>query len=129
MCPSRNKADPPPEALERLKSEKNVWMASGRPDGRPHLVPVWFAWHTGKIYFCVAPNSVKARNLTRNPHLALALENGSTPVICEGLAAFHTGPPPEPVRTVFHEKYDWDISSEKEYTLLVEVTPQKWLTW
>jgi hypothetical protein len=29
---------------ERLSGERNVWIATVRPDGRPRLVPVWFSW-------------------------------------------------------------------------------------
>jgi hypothetical protein len=77
----------PPEAETKLETEKNIWVASVRPDGRPHLAPVWFAWHAGKLYICTGPGSVKARNISQNPRVALALEGGSHPVICEGIAA------------------------------------------
>ena len=61
---------------QRLQSEGNIWVTTVRPDGRPHLTPVWFVWHAGKAYICISPDSVKARNLSRNPRVALALENG-----------------------------------------------------
>ena len=122
----------PPEAETRLETEKNIWVASVRPDGRPHLAPVWFAWHAGKLYVCTEPGSVKARNISQNPRVALALEGGSHPVICEGIAA------PAPavglaemadVAAIFRIKYDWDIFSEERYTQLLKVTPTRWLTW
>ena len=28
-------------ALERLEKARNYWVATTRPDGRPHTVPVW----------------------------------------------------------------------------------------
>ena len=122
----------PPEAETELETEKNIWVASVRPDGRPHLAPVWFAWHADKLYVCTEPGSVKARNISQNPRVALALEGGSHPVICEGIAA----PAPAPrsaemakVAAIFRAKYDWDISSEERYTQLLEITPTRWLTW
>ena len=122
----------PPEAATKLETEKNIWVASVRPDGRPHLAPVWFAWHADKLYVCTEPGSVKARNISQNPRVALALEGGSHPVICEGIAA----PAPAPgsaemakVAAIFRAKYDWDISSEERYTQLLEITPTRWLTW
>jgi nitroimidazol reductase NimA-like FMN-containing flavoprotein (pyridoxamine 5'-phosphate oxidase superfamily) len=122
----------PPEAETRLETERNIWVASVRPDGRPHLAPVWFAWHVGKLYVCTEPGSVKARNISQNRRVVLALEDGTHPVICEGIAA----PVPTPwsaemakVAAVFRNKYDWDISSEEQYTQLLEVTPTKWLAW
>ena len=122
----------PPEAATKLETEKNIWVASVRPDGRPHLAPVWFAWHAGKLYLCTGPGSVKARNISQNPRVALALEDGSHPVICEGIAAPALAPGSAEmakVAAIFRIKYDWDISSEEEYTQLLEVTPTKWLTW
>ena len=119
----------PPEAATKLETEKNIWVASVRPDGRPHLAPVWFAWHAGKLYLCTGPGSVKARNISQNPRVALALEDGSHPVICEGTAAAVPVPWPAQVAAIFRNKYDWDISSEEQYTQLLEVTPTKWLTW
>ena len=29
-------------AAQRLATEPILWLATTRPDGRPHLVPVWF---------------------------------------------------------------------------------------
>lgn len=113
----------------RLETEKNIWLASVRPTGWPHMTPVWFAWHQEKLYVCIQPESVKARNMAQNPHVALSLEDGSCVVICEGTAAEVPRPWPADVRSVFQQKYDWDISSSRDYTLLVEVTPVKWLIW
>jgi len=118
-----------PDAVQRLETERNLWVASARPDGRPHLVPVWFVYQAEKFYFCIQPESVKARNLSRNPRVVLALEGGSSPVICEGSAALLSGPPPPIVLDLFQHKYEWDLRTESVYTLLVEATPEKWLVW
>ena len=108
---------------ERLDSAKNVWVATVRPDGRPHLVPVWFVVDEGCWYLCTAPDSVKARNLQVNPRLALALEDGNSPHIVEGEARAVT-PTPVVVRK-FKEKYDWDITTDSLYTQVFEVTVKK----
>lgn len=114
---------------ERLATERNIWIATVRPDGRPHMVPVWFVCVDGKIYLCIEPRSVKGRNLLSNKNVSLALEEGNHPVICEGEARFLNKPWPKPVVEVFRQKYDWDISTENRYTQLVEVTPRNWLHW
>ena len=61
---------PPSQALARLESEANIWLATVRADGRPHLTPVWFAWHNEKLYACIEAGSVKARNLGQNRRIA-----------------------------------------------------------
>jgi hypothetical protein len=119
----------PPAAAKRLETEANIWVATARPDGRPHLTPVWFAWCAGKLYACVQSGSVKARNLRQNPQVSLALENGSNPVICEGTAALLAPPWPEEVAAIFAAKYEWNIHTDTEYDQLLEITPVKWLAW
>jgi F420H(2)-dependent biliverdin reductase len=114
---------------ERLSKERNIWIATVRRNGRPHIVPVWFACVDDRIYVCIEPQSVKGRNLAGNQNVALALEDGSHPIICEGEGRFLERPWPEPVVDAFREKYQWSISSEQQYTALVEVTPRKWLKW
>ena len=121
--------DIPPQARRKLETERNIWLASVRPDERPHLVPVWFVWCHGKVYICTDPSSVKSRNLQQNARVALALENGTQPVICEGQAEPVSAPWPADVIALFRQKYDWDISTEEQYAELIEVTPEKWLAW
>jgi hypothetical protein len=120
---------PPTNARKRLKKERNVWVATTRPDGRPHLTPVWFAWHAEKVYICIEPESVKGVNMRADSRVALALEDGSDPLICEGAAAPVARPWPEEVIAIFQKKYDWDVTVESRYTQLMAITPEKWLSW
>jgi len=109
---------------QRLQTEQNLWLATVRPDGSPHLVPIWFVWVDGKIYLCTGGNSVKVRNLMQNPHVSIALEDGVHPLVIEGLAK-PIGVTPKPVIAAFKKKYDWDISTDDEYNQVVEIEPQK----
>lgn len=117
------------EVVNRLKTEANIWVSSVRPGGRPHLVPVWFAWHDHKLYLCIQSDSVKTRNIRQNPYVALALEDGSNVVICEGTATFLPTPWSKAIADIFRAKYDWDITTDGSYDQLLEVTPIKWLIW
>ena len=118
---------PPAPTTARLEQEPIIWLASVRPTGRPHLVPLWFVWAGGRIYLCVAGTSVKARNLAVNPAVALALESGSSPIVVEGQATILTPPWPAEVVQGFQRKYDWEITTDTAYDTLVAVTPQRWL--
>lgn len=117
------------ETLARLEDERNIWMATMRPDGRPHLVPVWFVWHDEKITICIQPNSVKAKNLVQNANIALSLEDGSNVVICEGSAETVTPPYHPTILAEFKRKYDWDITTDADYRLVLTIIPTKWLVW
>ncbi len=114
---------------QRLQTERNIWLATNRPDGRPHLVPVWFVWHDGRFYIGMQANSVKARNLARNPKASLALEDGVRVVICEGTAVPTPSPVSRELNQIFQDKYNWNFAADGEYDLLIQVTPEKWLIW
>jgi PPOX class probable F420-dependent enzyme len=49
-------------------------IATVRPDGRPHVVPVWFWWDGTSIYVETPPTFVKARNLMANPRCAFSID-------------------------------------------------------
>jgi hypothetical protein len=115
--------------MKRLENAKNIWIATVRPNGRPHLVPIWFAWHEGKLFACIEASSVKGRNLQENSYLSLALEDGSSPIICEGTARALPHPWPKPVVEQFDQKYAWDIENDGQYDQVIEILPERWLTW
>jgi hypothetical protein len=70
----------------RLVGALHYWIATVRPDGRPHLVPRWGVWFSGRFFYDGAPTTVHARNLADNPHVSLSLEDGKEAVIVEGLS-------------------------------------------
>lgn len=120
---------PAPEIEQKLAGSRNIWLATVRTDGRPHLVPVWFVYLNGEFFVCIEPGSVKAINIKHNPAVVLALEDGSNPVICEGIAQEAVLPWRGEVAALFQKKYDWDILSDTQYSMLISITPKKWLSW
>jgi hypothetical protein len=77
---------------EKLATARNYWVATTRPDGRPHAVPVWGLWLDGAFYFGTERGSRKARNLAANPAVAVHLESGDDAVMLEGFAWAVTQP-------------------------------------
>lgn len=71
-------------AEERLEGARNYWIATTRPDGRPHVAPVWGVWVEGSLYFGTGRRSVKGRNLAHSPELVVHLESADDLVILEG---------------------------------------------
>lgn len=62
-------------------------LASVLPDGGPHSVPVWIGTHDDRIAVITGPDSRKARNLRRDPRVALSLtevDNPFQPVVIRG---------------------------------------------
>lgn len=113
----------------RLFTERNIWLATVRPDGRPHLVPIWFVWVHERFYICTEGRSVKVKNIAANPRASAALEDGNRPIIAEGRAAILPRPYPGDVVAEFKQKYGWDIGTDGSYDALIELTPEKWLRW
>jgi nitroimidazol reductase NimA-like FMN-containing flavoprotein (pyridoxamine 5'-phosphate oxidase superfamily) len=74
------------QVRERLVASKHYWLATVRPDGRPHVVPRWGVWLDDKFYYDGAPTTRHVRNLAHNQHVTLNLENGWEAVILEGIS-------------------------------------------
>jgi hypothetical protein len=73
---------------ELLADAQNYWLATVRPDGRPHIAPIWGGWIDGAFYFQGAPDSRWSRNLRLNPNAAIHLESVRDVVIVDGDASF-----------------------------------------
>ncbi len=74
-------------ALERLEQSHNYWIATSRPDGRPHLMLVWGLWWEDAFWFSTGPRTRKAKNLASNPRCAVGTEKADEAVIVEGIVA------------------------------------------
>ena len=64
-------------------------VATVLPDGSPHTVPVWVGTEGDRIVFLTGPTTRKARNLRRDPRVALSIappDNPFEPVVIRGRA-------------------------------------------
>ena len=68
----------------QMAKSRNYWIASTRPDGRPHAAPVWGVWYRRRAVLQQRSGSRKARNLAANPEFVVHLESGDDCVILEG---------------------------------------------
>jgi hypothetical protein len=75
----------------QLASARTYWIATTRPDGRPHVAPVWGVWVEGALYFGTHDASRKGRNLQAAPHAVVHLESGDEVVIVEGIVGRAAG--------------------------------------
>jgi nitroimidazol reductase NimA-like FMN-containing flavoprotein (pyridoxamine 5'-phosphate oxidase superfamily) len=80
------------EIRERLVRAERYWLATTRPDGRPHVVPLDGIWLDDLWYFGGSPKAVHQRNLNTNQQVAINLEDALSAVIVEGRAEFVTLP-------------------------------------
>lgn len=71
-------ADDP--VVQRLLAEPNLArLAYIGLDGRPRVVPIWFAHAGGDIIMVTGPRAEKARALAKNPAVALTIDSAKPP--------------------------------------------------
>jgi len=74
----------------RLASSHDYWLATSRPDGRPHVMPVWGVWDGTALWFSGGGRSRKVRNIARDPRCVVTTDDALDPVVVEGTAAVVT---------------------------------------
>ena len=76
-----------PDVRRVLDGTPIAHLATVLPDGSPHTVPLWIGTHGDRIVLLTGPRSRKARNLRRDPRLALSIapvDNPFEPVVIRG---------------------------------------------
>jgi PPOX class probable F420-dependent enzyme len=120
----------------RLRAEPIIWLSSVRPDGRPHLVPVWFVWDGAAMLIFSKPAAQKVRNLRHQPQVMLALDSadeGEDIVLLEGRAELLGDDGPRSTLPAYAEKYaalmarigmatDWHAA---EYSQAIQVSIER----
>jgi PPOX class probable F420-dependent enzyme len=64
-------------------------VATVRPDGRPHVAPVWFVLDGEDLVFMTGKSTVKGKSLIRDPRLSISVDSEEPPfafVMIEGTA-------------------------------------------
>lgn len=119
------------EVENLLKKEEIVFIATTKTDGSPHLVPIWFIYHNGKIYFETDTTTVKFKNIKRNNKISLCFGGKNTYIIEGAVKWFKEKELEFPIRKMYWKKYgkDMDNSYINEKTLIFEVIPQKEMSW
>ncbi|MGZ3599413.1 MAG: TIGR03667 family PPOX class F420-dependent oxidoreductase [Ktedonobacterales bacterium] len=124
---------------QRLRSDLIMWIGTVRPDGSPHLVPVWFVWDGKEVLIFSQPSSRKVRNIRENPHVVLALDDtkgGEDVITIEGEAELlPTGSDVMMTYPAYAEKYGEEVRGmnttvealAKEYSQGIRVTPRRFL--
>lgn len=116
------------EQRTRAHESEDFWLATTRATGGPHLVPIWAVLVGDHFYIGTEPGSQKVRNLLAGPRAALALPDTRAVLIVEGEATILREAPPG-VMERFKEKYDWTFDPAGDAWLLVQIVPDRILSW
>jgi len=116
--------------LEKLQTEKVVWLTTVAHSGTPEPNPVWFYWEGTEILVYSQPASFKLRNIPIHPRVSLNFEGGGDDVvILTGDAAIE---PHAPVlNNGYARKYLQDITDlgmtldqfHADYSVAIHITP------
>jgi hypothetical protein len=72
--------------LDQADAAGRYWIATTRPDGRPHLMAVGIVWADDHFYLVAGPKTQKARNLARDPRCSIGVAAPGIDVVAEGEA-------------------------------------------
>jgi len=59
---------------EFLAPPRHAILATNRADGPPQLTPVWYLYEAGRIYVSAGAETVKVRNLRRDPKITICID-------------------------------------------------------
>jgi len=97
-------------ARERLVGAHNYFLATARPDGRPHLMPVWGVWVDDCFCFSTGAESQKVRNLKANAYCVVSPEGANDAIVVEGIAeAARDDAYLERAAAAYYDKYKWKL--------------------
>lgn len=130
----------PPEIDAYLAGPHVAHFASIRPDGTPHISPVWYQWDDGKVTVVSGDAAVKTRNVRCNPEVALSVATDEWPyqyVILEGSATVRTDNLKDAVRAIFSryegaERGEQDaneLTAGDQKLVAIEINVRRILSW
>ena len=114
-----------PEEIDAYLDGPHVaHFASIRPDGTPHISPVWYQWRrdAGTVTVVSGDAAVKTRNIRRNPKVAVSVATDEWPyqyVILEGDASVRSDQLKDAVRSIF-SRYEGAERGEQDAAELTE---------
>lgn len=87
------------------------WLASVRPDGGAHVMPVLAVWDAGRLHFCTSPASQKARNLAHNAGCVITASSSGFDLVLDGNARRVTDESVlQRVAAAYDAKYGWRVT-------------------
>ena len=129
-----------PKQIQAYLSKPHIAdLATVRPDGSPHVAPVWFLYEDGFIKILAETSSVKVRNLKGESRVSVSIATDQRPyeyVIVNGVAEISEGDISDILRRIsVHyqgleegERYAEKTLRELELCLIT-IRPSKLIGW
>lgn len=129
-----------PDQIETYLSKPHIAdLATVRPDGSPHVAPVWFLYEDGVVKVLAETGSVKIKNLKSEPRVSVSIATDQRPyeyVIVIGVAEVSGGDISDIMRRIsVHYQGREEGERYAEMTLreldlcLITISPSKLIGW
>jgi hypothetical protein len=106
---------------DALAAATLYWIGTSRPDGSPHLHPIWGGWAGHHLYFEGGETTRWARNLASDPRVAFGVESNGLHI--SGRGTVERGPAEDfaALAANYGGKYDYKPESDLFFKVLPEV--------
>ena len=121
----------PQDKMDLLESKALANVATIGPDGAPQVNPVWFGWDGEKVRFSQTTMRQKAKNLERDPRIALSIVDPANPYRYLEIRGKVVGVEQDPDRSFINsmakkymdqDVYPWARDEEIRIVIVVEPT-------
>lgn len=126
----------PEELDEFLTVERTARVATVSPSGEPHVVPLWFVWFDGAVYFTSLRKSRRQRDVEQGSRVAVCVDAGDDygdlrgAVLYGRLEDATDDPRLEEARLALGRKYwgDFQVPEVKSHTFM-RLRPDRVASW
>src|SRR5438270_12598120 len=95
----------------QLAGTRFYFLATVRPDGRPHVRPMLGVWVDGAFYTTSNPTARKARNLDNDGRCTVTARTEHLDIVIEGNATHVTDDATlQRVADAYYDKYGWPVT-------------------
>ncbi len=119
----------PDQYKDLLESKALAHVATIGPSGEPQVNPVWFGWDGQYLKFSQTTTRQKAKNLERDPNIALSIVDPENPYRYLEVRGTVARVDPDPEKAFIDEmankylgveKYPWNQPGDERIIILVE---------
>ena len=128
--PSRSSQQRQTDAVGRLASDPNVWIATASPLGIPHLVPLSLAWIDDRIVVSTPTDTPTVRNAVATGRVRAALDSAADVVVidCE-VREISLAEADAELLATYVARVGWDPRQEPGEWSLLLLTPMRVQAW
>jgi len=119
------------QEIGKLFKTEIVYLATSDLKGNPHVKPIWFVYHKGKIWFETHLPTRAFRNIKENNKIMLCFGGRETYLVWGKVKQYEEKECPVPFRRMLWDKYgnDMDDSYITDKTRIFEVIIEKEMSW